>query len=434
MNHLLGLSSGPDRSDFTWSAAPDSAVEVRGLWVVRDALTSEQEVRDVVAAACDNGFNALFVQVRGRGETYYRSTIDPIARPLVLEAETKPPEEEEKPVIDLRLNPPEEVASVRAGPKMTFDPLELLVDLAHVYGIKVHAWVNVFLTWSEENPHPSDKHVINRHPEWITADSDGVRLDLLSSDQLKARWIEGLYLCPARPEVREYIVDVAREIATNYRVDGVHLDYVRYPGRGTGIDEYSRSLFAEEHGFDPIDILPEVGGSVIPVDNFWAKDLAALWQAWRAGQITDLVTRLSDEVRSCRPGIVLTAAVRPDPGTAERDYGQEWAAWLRDGHMDFVAPMLYSASTPTFFEAVNRIRETLPDHLEKRVWAGIALYKQGPRRASEKIDVARAAGLGGFVLFSYNSVMNWRSGEYLPAMRPKIVNEEKPDRTALGEE
>ena len=67
--------------------------------------------------------------------------------------------------------------------------------------------------------------------------------------------------------------------------------------------------------------------------------------------------------------------------------------------------MLYYESTPDFFEAVSVIRETLPDHLEERVLAGIAAYKQGPRRSAEKIDVARASGFGGFVLFSYNSAI-----------------------------
>jgi uncharacterized lipoprotein YddW (UPF0748 family) len=435
MDHVLGLSGGELPVDSLAYDAPERPQEIRALWVVRHALATESGVRDVVAAARENGFNTLFVQVRGRGETYYRSQIDPVARCLVpepMEEADARSSEDDRPIIDLRQNKVEEDPRDKTAVEMTFDPLELLIDLAHLDGLEVHAWVNIYFTWSEGNPHPSEKHVINRHPEWITTDGDGVRLDYLSPDQLKSRWIEGLYLSPARPEVRRYLVDVTREIATDYRVDGIHLDYVRYPGRGPGIDEYSRERFLDEHGFDPKDFLtgPERGN--LPVDTFWAKDLVGLWEEWRADQVTSLVSMISEEVRSCRPGVAISAAVRPDPARAAADFGQNWAAWLKNGYIDLAAPMLYSKSTPTFFSAVNSIKAALPDSLRDRVLAGIAVYNQGPRRAAEKIDVARAAGLGGFALFSYNAAAEWKKGQYLPSLRPKVMAPEGLDRTALG--
>ena len=53
--------------------------EVRALWVVRTTLTSPEKIRTMVQAAKDNGFNTLIVQVRGRGDSYYRSRKEPRA-------------------------------------------------------------------------------------------------------------------------------------------------------------------------------------------------------------------------------------------------------------------------------------------------------------------------------------------------------------------
>src|SRR5512147_1194649 len=72
----------------TWAAsAGPPPPELRGLWVVRTALVSPQEVDRVVDAAAEAGFNALFVQVRGRGDAFYRSSLVP--RSPLLERQPK---------------------------------------------------------------------------------------------------------------------------------------------------------------------------------------------------------------------------------------------------------------------------------------------------------------------------------------------------------
>ena len=57
-------------------------VEVRGLWVVRSSITNVQSIRNIVAAAKSHNFNTLFVQVRGRGDAYYKSNFEPRAEEL----------------------------------------------------------------------------------------------------------------------------------------------------------------------------------------------------------------------------------------------------------------------------------------------------------------------------------------------------------------
>ena len=55
-----------------------AAAETRALWVLRTSLTSQASIDALIKRARDNGFNALFVQVRGRGDAYYRGGLEPI--------------------------------------------------------------------------------------------------------------------------------------------------------------------------------------------------------------------------------------------------------------------------------------------------------------------------------------------------------------------
>src|SRR3954447_20104220 len=51
--------------------------EVRAMWVLRTSLTTPGHIDTLVRTARDHGFNTLFVQVRGRGDAYFRGGIEP---------------------------------------------------------------------------------------------------------------------------------------------------------------------------------------------------------------------------------------------------------------------------------------------------------------------------------------------------------------------
>src|SRR5215210_5464559 len=123
----------PTAAQATTAAAKD---EVRALWVVRTTLTSPERIRQLVNSAADNGFNTLIVQIRGRGDAYYKSRVEPRA----LELKDQPP---------------------------SFDPLAMTLAEAHKRGLKVHAWLNTSLL-ANLDALPSDPlHVYNKHPEWL---------------------------------------------------------------------------------------------------------------------------------------------------------------------------------------------------------------------------------------------------------------------------
>src|SRR5829696_10317007 len=108
-----------------------AAQEVRALWVVRTTLTSPEKIRQLVDSAADNGFNTLIVQIRGRGDAYYKSKVEPRA-------------------IELKDQPP------------TFDPLAQTLSVAHQRGLKVHGWLNTSLLANLDTLPSDPDHVYNK--------------------------------------------------------------------------------------------------------------------------------------------------------------------------------------------------------------------------------------------------------------------------------
>ncbi len=164
----------------------------KALWVVRDKITTPEAVDDLIEASATRGIFDLVVQVRGRGDAYYDSALEPRAE------------------------------SVAPG----FDPLERLIRYGGTAGLRIHAWVNVFFVWSHpERAMPKDpSHLVNRHPDWLLR-PDGVR----HHDPAGGKDFEGIYTDPASAAAREHTLDVYEDIVTRYRVAGLHYDYVRYP-------------------------------------------------------------------------------------------------------------------------------------------------------------------------------------------------------------
>lgn len=349
----------------TLAAAAPEVAEMRGLWVVRTALVSPESVDRVVDDAAGAGFNALFVQVRGRGDAFYSSTLVP--RSPLLERQPR-----------------------------DFDPLARLLERAHARQVRVHAWVNVLLTAHFGQPLPKG-HVLAEHPDWVMvprplaatalAAPAARRLRLVLEAGREDGDVEGYYLSPAQPGVGDHLEAVLRELVRRYPIDGLHLDFVRYPGPSF---DYSRAAL---EGFRR-----QIGGRDLlggPGRN------ASAWNDERRQVLTGLVRRLADAGRSERPGVVVSAAVTPDEAHAVQHRFQDWPTWLRTGVLSAVCPMNYTADSRLFGQLLESIRRTAE---AKPVWAGIGAYQLDPTGLVEKIALARRVGADGVVVFSNESL------------------------------
>ena len=237
-----------------------SPAEMRGLWVVRTALVSPQEVDRVVDAAAGAGFNALFVQARGRGDAFYRSSI--VARSTLLERQPR-----------------------------DFDPLGRLIARARARRLQVHAWVNVLLTAHFGQPLPHG-HVFERHPEWAMVPRSIASAAFVATGQRRLRLIldagrsegdvEGYYLSPSLPEVGEHLEAVVRELVRNYTLDGLHLDFVRYPGPSFDYSRAALEGFRRARGGS--DTLGGPARNPSGWDDYRREVLTALSNEIRSGQ------------------------------------------------------------------------------------------------------------------------------------------------------
>jgi uncharacterized lipoprotein YddW (UPF0748 family) len=345
-------------------AAP-AATELRGLWVVRTALVSPDAVDRVVDEAAASGFNALFVQVRGRGDAFYRSAIAP--RSVLLERQPR-----------------------------DFDPFARLLLRAHQRKLQVHAWLNVLLTAHFGQPLPRG-HVLERHADWVMVPRPVAAQALFASGAGRLRLameagrsdgdVEGQYLSPSVPAVGDHLERVVREIVRGYAVDGLHLDFVRYPG-----PEYDYSRAALE-GFRR----RSGGGDLLAGPT---RDPVG-WEDYRRHVLTVLVTRLADAGRAERPGVVVSAAVTPDRALAVHHKFQDWPAWLQSGVLSAVCPMAYTPDNRLFQQQLEDARQLAGGQL---VWAGIGAYRLDPAGLVEKIALARQLGANGVVLFSNESL------------------------------
>ena len=293
----------------------------KAVWVVRDKITTKSAIDDLMADATTRGIHDVVVQVRGRGDAYYASKLEPRAETLADDG---------------------------------FDPLAHLVRAGAAVGVRVHAWGNVFFVWSSpEGALPkSREHLVRRHPDWLLGPGGVKYLDPVGGND----W-EGIYVDPKNLDARAHTLAVFADIVSRYRVEGFHYDYVRYP----------QVTYADS---------PE--------------DHAA---------VTDLVSEGAKRLRKARPGIVISAAVFPDPDIARERVLQRWPEWATAGLIDLLCPMAYRRDTAEVTRLLSKARAAAP---KTRMWGGLMAYAGERALLGEQVRAAEHAGCEGAILFAYD--------------------------------
>ncbi len=364
--------------------------ELRGLWVVRDSLTSPSSIKRVVAEARAHHFNALFVQIRGRGDAYYQSSLEPRA---------------------------EELAH---APK-DFDPLAEVVRDGHAAGLQVHAWMNTCYVWGAGRKPSAASHVVNQHPDWLARDAKN-KYVLRTAPEC-----EGAFLSPANPAARQHIHDVFLDVARRYDVDGIHFDYVRYPNASY---DYSNAALFWFRVWMRGRLTPT---EISRADLRARRDRLAYphlynaeWQQFRRQQVTDMVGSISTDIKAIKPWMVVSAAVFADSRDARTTRGQDWKTWLQRGYLDAVLPMAYGASTPLVASQIAGA-VAVARASGRYAYAGLGAWHIPAASTVAKIAAARRLGAQGVVLFSYGGVTrDGATNAYLNAVRASCFRSPAP--------
>ncbi len=144
------------------------------------------------------------------------------------------------------------------------------------------------------------------------------------------------FYSPANSEYKTAFTDYLRYILEHYNVDGVQLDYIRYPEfNGSvdfGYDEASVKLF-EERANHGADVVKEIG-ELLGDHKYWET-----WRSFKAGLINGWVQDCYAIVKELRPDICVSAAVAE--GGSLETYCQDFAAWIKGEYIDGIYPMTY---------------------------------------------------------------------------------------------
>ena len=359
--------------------------EIRGVWIVRHNMASEKSIDKLIKIAEEMQFTDLFVQIRGRGDAYYNSSIEPKAEGLATD----------------------------------FDPLAYLLTNVADKPFRIHVWLNALYFWSAEKLPDSPDHVFHTKPEWIV---QPYHYDSTASDPLKKnlRNTEGLYHSPVNDGVKTYLLSVIKDVLTNYDVDGLHLDYIRYPGREYGFNEDARERFKNKHFIDPLSLKknPEAF-----IDNHGQTGYELHYSRWASflrDELALIVKDISNYMRREHPGVKLSAAVKPELKKAHWEFFQDWDRWVNAGWMDFAVARNYTPCNATF---LRRSREMMNAVNNNRLIMGVSLYNQSAEAAMQKVKQFRELSTAGFTLFSYDTILENASIKqlfYRAALQPVV--------------
>lgn len=270
------------------------------------------------------------------------------------------------------------------------DAIAQCISAAHHAGIEVHVWK---VNWN-----------LARAPESLVA-----RLRAEGRVQRSASGAETLWLCPSHPANQALELAAMTEVVRKYDVDGIHFDYIRYLDGDNCYCDGCRKRFEEEIGH-------AVGNW--PADVRTPGVLRDRYLAFRRANITRLVRAVSTQVHLLKPWVKVSAAVFNSWPSCRDEIGQDWVQWAKDGLLDFVCPMNYTASDTQLGTMVQVERDALNGCVP--LYSGIGASAPGlpVTQVIDQVRIARQSGADGFVVFNLDPAV---THDYLPAMGSGIT-------------
>ena len=323
------------------AALPNRRGEFRGVWLADAAGLPGFGWPQTSRLVAETGFNAILARFIGAGEASYPSSVLPVDGPSA------------------------------AG----HDRLQSAIKASHAQGLELHVWKVCYKLRTGDSVFVSALRSQNR----LQADSQGREIT---------------WLCPSHPANRALEVAAVAEVTQLYDIDGIHLDYIRFPHDQACFDEGCRLRFSEQTGL----AVGDWPGDVI------SGPLAEAFAVWRRDQITALVRDISTYVRHQRPGMKVSAAVFPDWPRTRQTLGQDWVRWIEDGYLDFVIPMDYKPDGSAFRDLVRRQVSWVDG--QAPIYVGIGVWQlRSPEDLLDQINATRQEGADGYALFELDRVL-----------------------------
>jgi uncharacterized lipoprotein YddW (UPF0748 family) len=355
---------------------PYAQPEIRAIWLDRGSIVragSQERLAVIFDQLEAAGINTVFVETVNAGYPIYPSRIAPSQNPLT----------------------------------RRWDPLQAAVELAHERDMQVHAWIWVFAVGNQLHnailnlPLDYPGPVLNAYPTWAGYDNRG---NTIPAGQTKP------FLDASNPQARGYLMRLIEEIITQYDVDGLQLDYIRYPFQDPGADRTygygvaARHQFQAIAGVDPFTLTPRIDRLLLPDAQRRQRDLWDRWTAFRVQQVTSFVSETSQRVRQKRPDIILSTAVFATPEHERlQKIQQDWGDWAQKGLVDWVILMSYAQDTNRF-EQLIQPWVVANDYSPTLIIPGIRLLNLPVAAAIDQIQALRDLPAPGYALFAVDNL------------------------------
>ena len=253
-----------------------------------------------------------------------------------------------------------------------WDQLEYMVSQAKAAKIKLHAWFCV-------NPEGDSGKLLGEHPEYVARTPNGE----------KSNCGNGWFTCIARPEVRNYQIKLMAEVAKNYDVDGIHLDYIR-TGDEACFCEICQPNFKKATGVD------------FKQARWWQREHPG-WYSWRINNVTKIVAGVSKHCKKHKKE--LSAAVYHAYPYTMVTQSQDFPRWSREGHLDMVAPMTYTPDPYMMTAYTKNHVANMKGAGKTELWEGLMSGRRsGSGPVLEQAKLAKKLGAQGVMIFEHHGI------------------------------
>ena len=262
---------------------------------------------------------------------------------------------------------------VRDRVKQEGDQIAACLAACRKYGVELHPWK---VNWNLGNA-PDDFVQKLREQGRLQASPSGEEI----------RW-----LCPSHPDNYQLEYDSMMEVVRKYDVDGVHFDYIRYPGSEGCYCNGCRARFEQRLG-RKVEHWP---------DDVVKGDLREEYLQFRRDNITRLVANVSRDAHKLKPNIKISAAVFGDWPSSRVSIGQDTKLWIEQGYLDFVCPMNYIPNNDEFRSTIRAQVPATDGRIPLYCGIGSWLLKDGAQLI-DQVNIARQEGADGFICFHYDT-------------------------------
>lgn len=293
-----------------------------------------------------------------------------------------------------------------------WDPLKVWVDEAHKRNMKVQVWFQTFYAGSE-NISKGSKHILAVYPEWANVQKRnancGRPMPSISEHN-------GYFLDPANSNVQKFLTELLTEIVTNYNVDGLNIDYIRYPkslspnipdylNSTWGYTAFARNEFKTLYGKDPVEL--EAG-----------DPLTAKWISYRQDKVTEFVSKLRSIVGD--KNVMLSTVIFPGQQDTSVTKLQNWPEWAQKGYIDAFTPLLMSSDKYMAGNSVREIRSLAGNNV--CILSGLfePFASGSPADLLGQIASVRTEGSSGVIIFDNAHL----SDDFITALSARILRKD----------